>query len=468
MNDTIYSNFTNYIYKTDKLPKNEYLLFNPSIHYWIMIDSIGKEIYELIANNNSLNKTKKELIKKYNIDDDIFNNDVIPFVENLLNKRFLSTVKTEKEETFLSEKTYLDNINAYPFNEIYISLTNKCNLNCIYCFNKDERNKAQQDKNYKALSLKDYSDVIIQFKKLKGERVVFTGGEPTLYENFAELCKFASEHGLLVSFITNGLNLIECNFDEIFPYVTSVGISIDSLVQSELDSLWGVKDSKLAEKILNVLDKIDKWSEANTPINVTIMPISCALNHNSLKFTIDLISKKLSHCYLSWQITKYDKIDKDNIDNLLNIDEEKYRESIRNGLSAIADLSNPKEKLKVERAAYSRSGRARPSIVPKLYTCAPSFYIDTQGNISPCQGLDKIKIGNIKNMSLTEAFESEEFSQVHRIICKNDIDECKECELRFVCEPEKRSCVKSCQSSRNDCRDRLIYQMYLELLNTEY
>lgn len=39
----------------------------------------------------------------------------------------------------MNSKVNIDEIEKYPFNDIYISLSDNCNLKCIYCFNKEDR-----------------------------------------------------------------------------------------------------------------------------------------------------------------------------------------------------------------------------------------------------------------------------------------------------------------------------------------
>lgn len=190
------------------------------------------------------------------------------------------------------------------------------------------------------------------------------------------------------------------------------------------------------------------------------MPISSKINYQSMPEIIHTIADNLSYCNVTWQIVKFDKINKQRADDMLDITNEEYRLSIINGLSSISN-----SKLEIVKYAYSNSGRLLPAKAPKLYTCTPSFFITATGDIKPCQGLDNIALGSIRNTSLKEAFESSEFDKVRNIICKNNIDICKDCEFRFVCEAEKRECYKNKDLSADACRERIIYQLYLETLN---
>jgi len=82
-----------------------------------------------------------------------------------------------------------------PLN-VVLSVTNRCNLNCIYC-NCNNRNR-------KELSTKQITNLIDQMVMAGTRRLGLFGGEPLLREDIGEIIDNASNRGLLVSLITNG------------------------------------------------------------------------------------------------------------------------------------------------------------------------------------------------------------------------------------------------------------------------
>lgn len=367
----------------------------------------------------------------------------------------------------MNNTTILTDIDTYPFSEMYISLSDLCNLNCIYCFNKEKRKMKLSSPNYKAMTFEDICNVVLQFKELGGSRIVLIGGEPTLNRDFERICQFIHSNGLELSFITNGLTLLHKDFDGIFPYVSSIGLSLDSVINSELNTLWGIQDNDISCTMLSILKKIDNWSQNNQIVSVNIMPISSKANCRSMSEIIHTIAVNLTHCNVTWQIVKYDKLNNPSIDEILDINNDEYRNSIIEGLASITDISDKSKYTEILKYAYSNSGRLMPAKAPKIYTCAPSFFITATGEIKPCQGLDSINLGNIHSTTLKEAFASDGFDNVRRIICKNQIAVCKDCEFRFVCEAEHRECYNYKDLSIEDCRARMIYQLYLETLSQE-
>lgn len=155
--------------------------------------------------------------------------------------------------------------------------------------------------------------------------------------------------------------------------------------------------------------------------------------------------------------------------HLITIDsylEKRDIDGARNHISSdgLSPISGEKNNLEILKYAYGNSGRSLPSKAPKIYTCAPSFFINTIGDIKPCQGLNSIILGNIRSMNLIEAFESDGFRKVRNAICKNNIDTCKICEFRFVCEAKNRMCFNNKKSSNDGCIEKIVYQLYLETL----
>lgn len=79
-----------------------------------------------------------------------------------------------------------------------IRMTNKCNLNCHYCYVGESLNK----KNDKVLSLEEWRKIITNIPKTT--LVDITGGEPLLTPQFEDILKMMLDKKLKISLITNG------------------------------------------------------------------------------------------------------------------------------------------------------------------------------------------------------------------------------------------------------------------------
>jgi radical SAM protein with 4Fe4S-binding SPASM domain len=82
---------------------------------------------------------------------------------------------------------------------LFISVTNKCNLNCMHC------GPDSHSKNKHLIKKEDFISLIRQFRKMGGKVVSFTGGEPFTRKDFLEIVKYTIDHKLKIIIETNGL-----------------------------------------------------------------------------------------------------------------------------------------------------------------------------------------------------------------------------------------------------------------------
>ena len=477
-NITLFDNYTNYLYKVENYEsiidnnQNTYILFNPSIHYWITIDEIGASIYNAIHTSNSLIEVKEKLISQYQINDSIFSEDVIPFIEDLIQNGFLSYSKTPPEADWMNEIYDVNLIDKYPFNDIYISLTDKCNLNCIYCFNKNERHKRINKKSNSTASKDKFVNLLREFKNMHGNKVIFTGGEPTLNTDLIDLCYEAKRIGLETHFITNGILLNSINIEELSECVDGFTISLDSIVEKELETLWGNPDSDIKNTIFAAFEKINEFSLKTKKLNITIKPIVSAININSLDILVSEIDKKLCHCNLSWSMTQYGKIDNPEVDNLLSVKENDYITSVAHSLRKTyidevqKEDNNNTISGKINIFSFGHGGRLIPPNSPSLLACYPSFFVTSNGDVFPCQCFenDDYKLGNIQNDSLAKMFDNDVFKNIRAKLPINQIEDksCTKCEFRFLCTNKLGPCANNKDKDKTNCKQINIQKLYLQ------
>ena len=86
-----------------------------------------------------------------------------------------------------------------------LAITYRCNNDCSHCYNARQRN-------YPEMSVEQWKKVIDRVWDLRIPHVVFTGGEPTLYNGLVELVAYAEELGLITGLNTNGRKLADQQF----------------------------------------------------------------------------------------------------------------------------------------------------------------------------------------------------------------------------------------------------------------
>ncbi|NLA80094.1 MAG: radical SAM protein, partial [Chloroflexi bacterium] len=86
-----------------------------------------------------------------------------------------------------------------------LAITYRCNNNCAHCYNARERN-------YPELETAQWKKIIDRLWDLGIPHLVFTGGEPTLRGDLAELIQYAEQKGFITGLNTNGRKLADPAF----------------------------------------------------------------------------------------------------------------------------------------------------------------------------------------------------------------------------------------------------------------
>jgi radical SAM protein with 4Fe4S-binding SPASM domain len=85
------------------------------------------------------------------------------------------------------------------------ALTYRCNNDCSHCYNARSRR-------YPEMPVEKWKQAIDKVWDLSIPHIVFTGGEPTLYQHMPELVAYAEEKGVITGLNTNGRRLSDPNF----------------------------------------------------------------------------------------------------------------------------------------------------------------------------------------------------------------------------------------------------------------
>ncbi len=209
------------VYKKDVLKKR------PGYKLSYETEKDLKVIQEVIDNTKEI--TNREITEYLNTHEIIATYNVeIPPKEVGIEKLFLHETKVDD---ILQNGI---NTMSYPIS-VELTLTNRCNLACVYCSDLELRERQGND------SFLDYDILNSLFKDLsKGgtKGVVFEGGgEPTLHPDFSKLVGSAKENNLAVGLITNGTVRLDESDLEKFEWIR---VSLDASNAEEYVNLKGV------------------------------------------------------------------------------------------------------------------------------------------------------------------------------------------------------------------------------------
>lgn len=143
-----------------------YIFYNSIRHFACRISKLDLVIFNLIYTYRSFEIIKKNIANPY-----------INYVQKIYNAVVESGVLSSEPINIHDDKTSI-----YP-SSYYLHLTYKCNLNCIYCYNKDIRT------NFEEIEL-DKWELIIDKISPFARRIILTGGEPFLSNKLPHVIEY--------------------------------------------------------------------------------------------------------------------------------------------------------------------------------------------------------------------------------------------------------------------------------------
>ncbi len=200
---------------------------------------VVREVYSNVSSidNNEIMKymSKHKVLREYNIEQ--------PAEETGTEKLFLHPDKLQH----LLKEDQVDS--SYPVS-VELSLTNLCNLNCVYCSDMELR-KCQGISSQ--MDLEVLKRLFDDLKRGGTKGIVLEGGgEPTIYLHFDEVVVYAKKVGLAVGLITNGTKALR---KEILKEFEWIRVSLDATTGEEYTALKGV------DKFETVLSNIANYAK---------------------------------------------------------------------------------------------------------------------------------------------------------------------------------------------------------------
>ena len=219
---------------TEEFEKYKHLIKNKGMHQlnpglWCFAKN-NQEVMELeeclhitdkpnyLVTQKGWNRKKTPLVRK---------------IEEIISKE----IKDPEERKKTLQSMYSDKTQEQK--RIDIRMGYKCNNNCRFCCN--EKNRINE-----AVETEKIKDIIIEGAKNNVNKVVFTGGEPTIRKDLPELILLANNIGYhIIQIITNGRMLSYESYLEtlVDKGLTNACISIPAIEEKEFDYLTRAKGS---------------------------------------------------------------------------------------------------------------------------------------------------------------------------------------------------------------------------------
>lgn len=169
-------------------------------------------------------------------------------------------------------------------NYLRISLTENCNLKCIYCLPEDFSPKKAAEQNI--LSTENIIALAEAGAELGIKKIRLTGGEPLLRQDIEEIIKGIKKVGIDEIYLTtNGILLAEKIESFKKAGLCGINVSIDTLDDEQFKNITRVGN------LSKVLKGIEKSLECGITVKINSVIIK-GINENSIKDLAELTLKK--------------------------------------------------------------------------------------------------------------------------------------------------------------------------------
>jgi len=289
---------------------------------------------------------------------------------------------------------------------LYLHLTARCNLRCVYCYNRKERENWQGDMPFSLAKR-----VLSQAKEMGIPAVVLTGGEPLLNPEAPRIGEFAKELGLHVTLLTNGIPVDESKARALAQICDQIVVSLDSRCPAIHDALRGQGTHARA------VQAVRRLKEAGAQ-EVAIAGVITRLNQSERFEEFERFARGIGADQAVRQIYM---LQGDERDQLFVPDFQVLLQRMDEDLE--------KTVVEEEPAGADAIWRNR---------CSAAFgeiAVDPQGTVYPCQGLinPAFRAGNIIAADLAEIWTKSDVLAKVRAITVEDIPRCCACPFRYLC-----------------------------------
>lgn len=222
-------------------------------------------------------------------------------------------------------------------------LLGTCNLKCDFCFGPQHE--------VPAIKKNDAINIIGKLANSGVEKIVFTGGEPTLIRDLPEILSETKDRGLVTVLSTNGLLLSsrEGLFDKILPYLDWIALPLDGSTREVNERMRiGEGGSDKMEHFSTVLSLIPKIKKEYPEVKIKLGTVVTKQNLQDIAGIPDLLHTldALPDTWKLYQISP-SEYGRQNYNDLQVNDEdfrkvfnESRKNALRVGITNVAEYTN--------------------------------------------------------------------------------------------------------------------------------
>jgi len=382
-----------------------FLALNPDLPNIMVVDNVGKCLLELCDGKLRADEIVERVV---GLEGGVSREELFDFISSMVEAGFLSTKPPSPPRKIDYSFEYL--------RELYLHITRACNLRCRHCY------VEAGDPLESELTTAEVINLIEDFAKLGGERLIITGGEPLMRrKTLYEAIKVAREAGVKKIFVeTNGTLVSNDDVNVFKRYDVELGVSLDGAVKETNDYIRGEGNY---EKTISAIKRL-LHAGINTRIGITLMKHNVKEVDRLFYLAKDLgvNSVSVKAVLEMGRAEKYKGL-------LLSLEEvyshilEAWRKARELGINT--EFEDQIKDLKESLTRKDSCGAGKTLIS-----------VSSDGYVYPCNmflGMGEFNAGNLRKQKLEDIWRNSEALKTLRRISVLDIKGCSDCEMKFIC-----------------------------------
>lgn len=430
-----------------------YIYFDPYNFVWVRVNESGRLLLELFRKYMTTSQVVDYVANKFNLPREKADEGVKTFIDSVVRSGFLHLDEYRERDRFNFPQ--LD----FP-QDIYVHLTNNCNLKCPYCYNKTDREtKIQLEKAgavAPTMSTDEFKHLISRLIECGVRRILFTGGEPLMRPDALELVQYARSLSETVNLemLTNAILITDEVADVLCRNMSAVTISLDGHEKHMHDYYRGKNTFEPTVRGIRRLVAKKKELGRAQPY-VAIVPALTERNIVNMKEIFEFALDDLGANGLAPIIFQAGDHQEVNIAQIPALDV--YLEA----------LDRTSEYMKSRGARNDKTDSAKAFQAVARNHCGVGhgeISIDPGGFVYPCQSLhfDEFICGNVREYDIKEIFTESPVMKRMRSTTVDSVAVCTHCDLKYLCNSGCRATAYNVYREFNAHNE--IYCNYLETL----
>jgi radical SAM protein with 4Fe4S-binding SPASM domain len=408
-----------------------HIYFDPYNFAWVRVNDSGRLLLEMFRKYMTTAQIAGVVSERFGLPLERAQEAVARFAAGLVDSGFLH--RNVYRERSRADFPLLD----FP-QDIYVHLTNKCNLKCPYCYNKTDREtKIKLEKGGlvpPTMSTEEFKALLDKLILYGVHRILFTGGEPLLRPDAMELVQFARERSdarvreggtpVGLEMLTNATCINESLAARMCRLLDAVTISLDGHEAHMHEEQRGERTFEPTVRGVRTLVAKKKELGTQQPY-ICLVPALTTKNIPLMKeifeFSLDTLGAD-GLAPIIFQAGDHQQVSIDQIPEL-NV----YMQA----QSRTADY------MRERKARLGQStGTKRP--VTARHHCGVGhgeISVDPGGFVYPCQSLhfDEFICGNVRETDIKEIFHESQVMKRVRGTTVETLKVCSHCDLKYLC-----------------------------------